>query len=57
MRLNDRQLKDVDALIKRLISTDSYYGKLYREAGIDGVSSQDDFEKLFLIFSTYNTVM
>ncbi|MCR4807510.1 MAG: phenylacetate--CoA ligase [Lachnospiraceae bacterium] len=46
MRLNDRQLKDVDALIKRLISTDSYYGKLYREAGIDGVSSQDDFEKL-----------
>ena len=46
MRLNDTQLKQVDAQIKRLTATDSYYGKLYREAGITGVSSQKDFEKL-----------
>lgn len=46
MRLNETQLAQVDAQIKRLIKTDSYYGKIYREAGIDGVSSQEDFEKL-----------
>lgn len=46
MRLNETQIKQVDAQIKRLLKTDSYYGKMYREAGIDGVSSQEDFEKL-----------
>ena len=46
MKLNEKQLAMVDAQIKRLIKTDSYYGKMYRDAGIDGVSSQDDFEKL-----------
>ena len=46
MKLNEKQLAMVDAQIKRLIKTDSYYGKMYRDAGIDGVSSQEDFEKL-----------
>ena len=46
MKLNETQLAQVDAQIKRLIKTDSYYGKIYREASIDGVSSQEDFEKL-----------
>lgn len=46
MNLNEKQLAMVDAQIKRLIKTDSYYGKIYRDAGIDGVSSQEDFEKL-----------
>ena len=46
MKLNEKQLAMVDAQIKRLIKTDSYYGKIYRDAGIDGVSSQEDFEKL-----------
>lgn len=46
MRLNETQLKKVDAQIKRLIKTDSYYGKMYRDAGITGVSSQEDFEKI-----------
>ena len=46
MKLNETQLAQVDAQIKRLIKTDSYYGKIYREAGIYGVSSQEDFEKL-----------
>lgn len=46
MKLNEKQLAMVDAQIKRLLKTDSYYGKIYRDAGIDGVSSQEDFEKL-----------
>lgn len=46
MQLNQRQLALVDAQVKRLIKTDSYYGKMYRELGITGVSSQEDFEKI-----------
>ena len=46
MKLNETQLQQVDAQIKRLIQTDSYYGKMYKEMGITGVSSQEDFEKL-----------
>lgn len=46
MKLNSIQLSQVDAQIKRLIQTGSYYGKIYKEAGIEGVSSQEEFEKL-----------
>lgn len=46
MKLNETQLSQVDAQIKRLTATDSYYGKMYREMGITGVGSQEDFEKL-----------
>ena len=46
MRLNDTQISQVDAQIKRLLNTESYYGDVYRKAGISGVSSQEDFEKL-----------
>ena len=46
MKLNEKQLAMVDAQIKRLIKTDSYYGKMYRDDGIDGVTSQDEIEKL-----------
>ena len=46
MRLNETQLCQVDAQVKRLLSTDSYYGKIYREAGITGVSSVEEFEAL-----------
>lgn len=46
MQLNETQLKQVDAQIKRLTQTDSYYGKIYKELGLTGVSSQADFEKL-----------
>lgn len=46
MKLNTKQLEQVDAQIKRLIQSDSYFGKIYKEAGITGVSSQEDFEKL-----------
>lgn len=46
MKLNRTQIEQVDKQVKRLIASDSYYGKMFREMGIDGVSSQEDFEKL-----------
>ena len=39
MQLNDTQLAQVDAQIKKLISGDSYYGRKYKELNITGVSS------------------
>ena len=46
MKLNEKQLQQVDAQIKRLLKSGSFYGEVYRKAGISGVSSQEDFEKL-----------
>lgn len=46
MKLNDTQLSQVDVQIKRLVKTDSYYGKKYRELGITDVTSQEAFEEL-----------
>lgn len=46
MKLNDTQLSQVDTQIKRLVKTDSYYGKKYRELGITDVTSQEAFEEL-----------
>lgn len=46
MKLSEKQLAQVDNQIKRLIASDSYYGKKYRSLGITGVQSQEDFEKL-----------
>lgn len=46
MKLNDTQLAQIDAQIKRLIQTDSYYGNMYKEMGITGISSQEEFETL-----------
>ena len=46
MKLTELQLSQVDAQIKRLIRTDSYYGRIYKEAGITGASSQEEFEQL-----------
>ncbi len=46
MKLNDTQLAQVDAQIKRLVKTDSYYGKKYRGLGITDVTSQEAFEEL-----------
>ena len=46
MKLNDTQLSQVDAQIKRLVKTDSYYGKKYRELGITDVTRQEAFEEL-----------
>lgn len=46
MKLTQKQIELVDSQVKRLIAGDSYYGKKYREMGITGVNSQEDFEKL-----------
>ncbi len=46
MQLNSKQLELINQQIQRLIGTDSYYGKMYRDLGIDGIHSQEDFEKL-----------
>lgn len=46
MQLTEKQLAQVDAQIKRLIKSGSYYGKVYEEAGITGCTSQEEFEKL-----------
>ena len=46
MQLSKIQLEQVDCQIKRMIATDSYYGRLYIEQNITGVSSQEDFERL-----------
>ena len=46
MKLNAKQLEQVDAQIKRLINSGNYFGELYKKAGITGVSSQEEFEKL-----------
>lgn len=46
MKLNEKQLQQVDAQVKRLLKSGSFYGEVYRKVGISGVSSQEDFEKL-----------
>ncbi len=46
MKLNDTQLRQVDAQVKRIIASGSYYADVYRKAGITGVRSQEDFERL-----------
>ena len=46
MKLNDTQMRQVDTQIKRLIQTDSYYGRIYREKGIERIVTQEDFDRL-----------
>ncbi|MGN0915905.1 MAG: phenylacetate--CoA ligase family protein [Succinivibrio sp.] len=46
MQLSSKQLELVDRQIKRLLKTDSFYGRKYRELGITGCTSQEDFEKI-----------
>lgn len=46
MKLNNTQLSQINAQIKRIVKTDSYYGKLYREKGITEINTQTDFESL-----------
>lgn len=46
MKLNEKQLAQVDAQIRRLVKTDSFYGKKYRELGITEIRTQEDFERL-----------
>ena len=46
MRLNEKQIRQIDAQIKRLIASGSYFGRVYAEAGITGFTCQEDFERI-----------
>lgn len=46
MQLNETQLSQVNTQIKRLIQSGNYYGKIFKELGIEGIQSQTDFENL-----------
>ena len=46
MKINEKQLELVDKQIKRILESGNYYSEVYRKAGISGVSSPEDFEKL-----------
>ncbi|MCQ2466392.1 MAG: phenylacetate--CoA ligase [Clostridia bacterium] len=46
MKLNDIQLAQIDAQVKRLIASDSYYGQVLKDAGITEIKSQEDYEKI-----------
>lgn len=46
MKLNENQIKLIDAQIKKLIASESFFGKMLKEHGIYGIESQEDFEKI-----------
>ncbi len=46
MKLNERQMELINKQIRRLLASDSYYGKMYREMDVTEIHSQEDFEKL-----------
>ena len=46
MVITETQLAQTDRQIKRLIAADNFYGKKLKEAGIDGVRTAEEFEKL-----------
>ena len=46
MKISEEQLQLVDKQIKRIIASGNYYSEVYKKAGISGVSSPEDFEKI-----------
>ncbi len=46
MQISDVQLDQVNTQIGRLIASDNFYGRRLREAGITGVSSVEEFQRL-----------
>lgn len=46
MQLTKTQMDLINNQIARLRASNSYYGKLYRDLGIEKIESQEDFEKL-----------
>ncbi len=46
MRINEKQLELVDKQIKRILASSNYYSEVYKKAGITGVSSPEEFEKI-----------
>ena len=46
MRINEKQLALADKQIKRILASGNYYSEVYKKAGITGVSSAEEFEKI-----------
>ena len=46
MKPTKEQLELIDKQVKSLVAGDSYYGKMYREAGITEIKSEEDFYKI-----------
>ena len=46
MRISDKQLEQVNSRIEALVKAGSFYGRKLEKAGISGVNSAEDFEKL-----------
>ena len=46
MEISKLQLEQVNKQIQRLIASNNFYGKKLKEAGVERVESQADFEKL-----------
>ncbi len=46
MRINETQLALVDKQIKRILASGNYYSEVYKKAGITGVSTAEEFEKI-----------
>lgn len=46
MRITEKQLEQVNKQIQALVNAESFYGKKLEEAGISGISTPEDFEKL-----------
>ncbi|MBQ1509624.1 MAG: phenylacetate--CoA ligase [Selenomonadaceae bacterium] len=46
MKINEKQLKQVDNQIQRLLKVNNFYGKKLKEAGIQGVKTVEEFQKL-----------
>ena len=46
MKINGVQLAQVDRQIKRILASGNYYSEVYKKAGITGVSSPEEFERI-----------
>ncbi|MBQ9322402.1 MAG: phenylacetate--CoA ligase family protein, partial [Eubacterium sp.] len=46
MRINDIQLEQVNRQIHRILESGNYYSRIYKKAGITGVSSPEEFLKI-----------
>ena len=46
MQISEAQLRQVNTQVQRLLESNNFYGKRLREAGITGVSSVEEFERL-----------
>ncbi len=46
MRINDVQLAQVNRQIQRILASGNYYSEVYKKAGITGVSSPEEFERI-----------